>query len=131
MGLERVIATRRVFLHYTKIVTWSGSKSVAVILLFTAVLWNSQMVLPSYDAASAIPAGCHNHGRPDRTPISHQCCAAGHSPSSLPTNTFAQSLHEFPSYVVTEPDEGNRSQEPLFSPSLSSGSLPNRTPLRI
>jgi hypothetical protein len=131
MRLERVIATRGVFLHHKRIVAWFGSKSVAGILLFTAVLWSSQMLLPSRAVASAIPAGCHNHGQPDRIPISHQCCTAGHSPSSLPTNTFAQSLHVFPSYVVTAPDEGNRSREPYFRPSLSSGSLPNRTPLRI
>lgn len=132
MGSERVIATRATFLHHIGTVTWSGSKLVAIILLLTAALSPSQILLPPPVAASAIPAGCHNHGQPARTPTSHQCCAAGHSPSILPTNPFAQSLHEFSSYVVTEPDDGNRPRELLFfTPSVSSSFPPITTPLRV
>ena len=117
-----MIATREFFLHHIGVVTRFGSKLVAVFLLCSAVLLGSQMFLPSTTGASAIPAPCHNHGQPARTPTSHQCCVVSHNPSILETYTSAQSLHDFSSYAVTEPNEGDRSREVFFTPSLSSSS---------
>ena len=128
----RMIATHEFFLHHIGVVTRFGSKLVAVFLLCSAVLLGSQMLLPSTTAASAIPAPCHNHGQPARTPTSHQCCVVSHNPSIVETYSPAQSLHDFSSYVVTEPSEGNRSYERLFfTPSFSSSSPPITTPLRV
>ena len=135
----------------------SDLKLVAIILLCTAMLSPGQMLLPLSVAASADPAGCHSHiqfshdlpphtlpihgqpshdqptdGQPARTPTSHQCCATGHSSLILTKNTFTQNLHDFSSYVVTDPGEGNRSRERLFfTPFVSSSSPPITAPLRV
>ena len=130
-SLHQVIANSQFVLHHMGRVTRFGSKLVAALLLCSSVLLGSQMLLPSAAAASAIPAGCHNHGQPARAPASHQCCAVGHSPSILRANTLDRDLHAFPSYVVAE-TKGGRSHEPLFfSSSPSSSSLSTTTPLRV
>ena len=125
----RGLQTRNLFCIIIGRVTRFGLKLVAALLLCSAVLLGSQMLLPSAAATSAIPAGCHNHGQPVRAPASHQCCAVGHSPSILRANPFVRDLCAFPSYVVAE-TKGGRSREPLFfSTSPSSSSL--RTPTRL
>ena len=128
----RMIATGEFFLHHIGVVTRFGSKLVAVFLLCSAALLGSQMLWPSTTAASAIPAPCHNHGQPVRTPTSHQCCVVSHNPSIVETYSPDQRLHDFSSYVVTEPGKGNRSYERLFfTPSFSSSSPPITTLLRV
>jgi hypothetical protein len=110
-------------------VTSSSSKFVSVLLL-VAVLLGVHFLMPMPAAASPISAGCHNHGQPKRTPTSHQCCAAGHSPSIVQAYQLTQSLPVSSSSVVNECDRAHGLSF-FTGPSLSSDSPPSITPLRI
>jgi hypothetical protein len=113
-----------------------GSKLVAVVLLCSAVLSGGSIFLPSAAAASTIPVGCHTHGQPAHTPTSHQCCAAGHSPSIVKPYTSAGISRDFSSHEVTpfvaDRFVVDRSNDWLFSASFhSSSSPPIAAPLRV
>jgi hypothetical protein len=114
----------------------SWSSKILVMLVLTGLA--SAAVMPqmmiSSPAAHSHPAGCHENGQKSSpaTPVSYQCCQAGHrfavlqtsSDLAMPLAAVARSQQ-----LLSVPVASGRTESPLAF--MSSGSPPLSTSLRI
>src|SRR5579862_1163222 len=109
------------------------SKLVAIVLVCGTVILGGHIPAPWARSVGSVPAGCHNHGQPSRTPVSHQCCAVGHSPSVVQTDQRLNGFNDFSSPVVAEAHSNERPyrRSLLITASLTSSSPPGTAPLRL
>jgi len=100
---HQVIANSPICLHHMGRVTRFGSKlDLQPFCCAHQCCSAAKCFCPSAAAASAIPAGCHNHAsnQPRRTSKSSVLRASVTVLRFCESNTLARDLHAFPSYVV-------------------------------